>query len=73
MMRAIVTELVVSVLIAVLVVNAIAALESSKPRPSQLVKVSRLDEFPESSRDGLMSCATASQACPGPYEPVLIS
>jgi len=71
MMRAIVTGLVVAVLVAMLAVGAIGALSSSNPKPLQPVKVGRLVELRESSRGGLMSCANASQACPGPYEPVV--
>ena len=59
-MRAIVTELVVAVLVAMLAVSAIGALSSSNPKPLQPVKVGRLDEFAESSRDDVMrECVTS--------------
>ena len=62
MMRAIVTELVVAVLVAMLAVGAIGAFSSSNPKPLEPVKVGRLDEFPESSPlrfDVMRECVTS--------------
>ena len=71
MMRGIVAQFVAAAVIAALAIGTIAAISSPKPRALQLVKLEWLDELPNDGRGGLMSCADASRACPGPYEPVL--
>jgi hypothetical protein len=65
-------QFVAAFVIAALAVGTIAAFDSSKPtRFLQSIKLVWIDELPNDGRGGLMSCADASQACPGPYEPAL--
>jgi hypothetical protein len=73
MMHVIVTQFVTAVIIAALAIAMIAGFSSAKPTLLQLVKIGSLDKLPDNGRGGLMSCAHPSQACPGPYEPVLAS
>ena len=70
MMRALVTQFVAALIVAALAIGTIATLHSSKPTSLQPIKVVGIDELPNGS--GLMSCADASQACLGTYEPALI-
>ena len=69
MMRARVTLLVAAFIVAALAIGTIAALHSSKLRALQPIRVVGI-ELPSGS--GLMSCADASQACLGAYEPALV-
>jgi hypothetical protein len=68
MMRALVmTQFVAAFIVAALAVGTIAALDSPKLTSLQPTKVVGIAELPNGG--GLMSCADASQACLGAYEP----
>ena len=69
-MRARVTLFVAVFIVAALAIGTIAALHSPKLTALQPTKVVGIDELPNGS--GLMSCADASQACLGAYEPALV-
>ena len=61
-LRLIVAKLIVATLVAALTVGVIAGSRSS-PKPAQVARAGRLDEFGQ--LDALMNCADASYACPG--------
>jgi len=62
-MRMVVTKLIVTTILAALAVGVIAGSRSSNPKPAQVPRAGRLDEFGQ--LDALMNCAEASYACPG--------
>ena len=62
-MRAVVAKLIVTTSLAALAVGVIAGSRSSNPKPAQVPRAGRPDEFGQ--LDALMNCADASYACPG--------
>ena len=70
MMRALVPQFVAAFMVVALAVGTIAALDFAKLTSLQPTKVVGITELPNGG--GLMSCADASQACLGAYEPALI-
>ena len=62
-MRAVVAKLIVTTSLAALAVGVIAGSRSSNPKPAQVPRAGRLEEFGQ--LDALMNCADASHACPG--------